>query len=124
MSMSKDLIANAKKQNAAALAAAFKSGDEEQMTAALAKFCDDVQDAVLQNAAEVAEQRNADNAIMAARGVHVLTSAEMSYYNALTDALKSENPALPLPTLTLRCPRLSSTALSAPSRPSTRCLTA
>ena len=92
MSMSKDLIANAKKQNAAALAAAFKSGDDEQMTAALATFCDDVQDAVLQNAAEVAEQRNADNAIMAARGVHVLTSAEMSYYNALTDALKSENP--------------------------------
>lgn len=124
MSMSKDLIANAKKQNAAALAAAFKSGDEEQMTAALAKFCDDVQDAVLQNAAEVAEQRNADNAIMASRGVHVLTSAEMSYYSALTDALKSENPRAAVTNLDVAMPKLSSTALSAPSRPSTRCLTA
>ena len=39
---SKDLIANAKKANAAALAAAFQTGDETKMTEALAAFWGDV----------------------------------------------------------------------------------
>lgn len=47
---SKDLIANAKKANAATLAAAFQTGDETKMTEALATFCGDIEEAVLQQA--------------------------------------------------------------------------
>ena len=47
---SKDLVAQAKKQNAAKLAAAFKSGDETQMAEAMSVFCSDVHAAVLAQA--------------------------------------------------------------------------
>lgn len=93
---SKDLIAQAKKKNAAELAAAFKSGDEEQMSVAMAAFCTDVHDAVLQQATEEFERRNQDAAIMTARGLHALTSAEMRYYTELGKAIKSDNPKMAL----------------------------
>lgn len=101
---SKDLIASAKKQNAAALAAAFKTGDEAKMSEALASFCSDVQDAVLQQAAEEAETRNQDAAIMSARGLHVLTSAEMSYYTELGKAVTAPDPKAALTDFKLTMP--------------------
>ena len=91
---SKDLIANAKKANAAALAAAFQTGDETKMTEALATFCGDIEEAVLQQAQQEADERNQDTAIMAARGVHVLTSAEMNYYTELGKCVKSGDPKM------------------------------
>lgn len=93
---SKDLVAQAKQKNAADLAAAFKSGNEEQMAAAMAAFCTDVHDAVLAQAAEEIELRNQDAAVMAARGLHALTSAEMHYYDELGKALKSTDPKMAL----------------------------
>ena len=93
---SKDLVAKAKQQNAATLAAAFKSGDEEKMSAAMAAFCSDIHDAVLMQAAEEIEQRNQDAAIMTARGLHALTGAEMHYYTELGKAIKSDNPKMAL----------------------------
>lgn len=93
---SKDLIKNVKKQNAAVLAAAIKSGDDDQMYEALANFYSDVQDAVLQQAAEEINQRNQDTAVMTARGYRTLTSAEMNYYTKLAEALKSGNPKMAL----------------------------
>ena len=90
----KDLIANAKKANAAALAAAFQTGDETKMTEALATFCGDIEEAVLQQAQQEADERNQDTAIMAARGVHVLTSAEMNYYTELGKCVKSGDPKM------------------------------
>ena len=91
---SKDLIANAKKANAATLAAAFQTGDETKMTEALATFCGDIEEAVLQQAQREADERNQDTAIMAARGVHVLTSAEMNYYTELGKCVKSGDPKM------------------------------
>lgn len=101
---SKDLVAQAKKQNAANLAAAFRSGDEAQMAEAMSVFCSDVHDAVLAQAAEDIELRNQDSAIMAARGMHPLTSAEMSYYTELTAALKSPDPRMALTNMTVGMP--------------------
>ena len=101
---SKDLVAQAKKQNAANLAAAFKSGDEEQMAAAMAAFCSDVHDAVLAQAAEEIELRNQDAAIMAARGLHTLTSAEMRYYTELGKAINSDNPKMALENFEISMP--------------------
>lgn len=101
---SKDLVANAKKQNAANLAAAFKSGNEEQMAEAMATFCSDVHDAVLAQAAEEIELRNQDNAVMAARGLHALTSAEMHYYTELGKAIQSDNPKMALENFSVAMP--------------------
>lgn len=101
---SKDLVAQAKKQNAAKLAAAFKSGDETQMAEAMSVFCSDVHDAVLAQAAEDIELRNHDSAIMAARGMHPLTSAEMNYYTKLGEAFKAADPKMALNNFSVAMP--------------------
>lgn len=93
---SKDLIAQAKAKNAAALAAAVKSGDDAQMEAAFANLCVDVHDAVLAQAAADLELRNNDAAIMAARGLRTLTSVEMNYYTKLGEAMKAPDPKMAL----------------------------
>ena len=102
--VSKDLVAQAKAKNAAALAAALKSGDEEQMTSALATMFSDVHDAVMQMAAEEIDMRNQDAAVMAARGIHVLTSAEMNYYTELGKCFKSDNPKMALENFSVAMP--------------------
>lgn len=101
---SKDLVAQAKKQNAANLAAAFRSGDEAKMSEAMAAFCSDVHDAVLAQAAEEIELRNQDSAIMAARGLHALTSAEMNYYTKLGEAFKAADPKMALNNFSVAMP--------------------
>ena len=102
---SKDLVAQAKKQNAANLAAAFKSGDEEKMSAAMATFCSDIHDAVLEQAAQELDMRNQDNAVLAARGLHALTSAEMNYYTKLGEAIKADNPKMALDNFDVAMPQ-------------------
>lgn len=101
---SKDLIDQAKQRNAAALAAAMKSGDESQMSTTLATFFTDVHDAVLQQAAEDIEMRSHDSAILAARGLRVLTSAEMNYYTKLGEAMKSGDPKMALTNFSVAMP--------------------
>lgn len=102
---SKDLVNQAKEQNRAKLAAAIKSGDEAQMSEALAAFMADVNDAIVQQAAEDIETRNADANALAARGVRVLTSAEMAYYNALGAAVKSADPKMELTNFSVVMPQ-------------------
>lgn len=102
--VSKDLVAQAKAKNSAALAAALKSGDEEKMSAALATLFSDIHDAVLQQAAEDLEMRNQDAAVLAARGVHVLTSAEKHYYTELGKCFKSDNPKMALENFSVAMP--------------------
>lgn len=101
---SKDLVAQAKKNNAQMLATAFKSGDEQKMAEAMANFCNDVHDAVLEQAAQELNMRNQDSAIMTARGMHPLTSAEMDYYTKLGDALKADNARMALDNFEIAMP--------------------
>lgn len=101
---SKDLIAQAKAKNAAALAAAVKSGDDAQMEAAFANLCVDMHDAVLAQAAEDISLQNSDAAIMAARGLRVLTSAEMNYYTKLGEAFTSADPKMALANFAVSMP--------------------
>ncbi len=101
---SKDLIAQAKAKNAAALAAAVKSGDDAQMEAAFANLCVDVHDAVLAQAAADLELRNNDAAIMAARGLRTLTSAEMNYYTKLGEAMKAPDSKMALNNFSVAMP--------------------
>lgn len=89
---SKDLFAQVKKQHETTLAAAFKSGDPEQMATAMTAFFDGMNEAVLQRAAEEIDARNQDATILTARGANVLTAAERDYYDGLAKALKSSDP--------------------------------
>lgn len=89
---SNDLFAQVKKQHETTLAAAFKSGNAEEIANAMTAFFDGVNEAVLQRAAEEIDARNQDATILAARGANVLTTAEREYYDGLAKALKSADP--------------------------------
>ena len=89
---SKDLFAQVKKQHETTLAAAFKSGNPEQMAEAMTAFFDGMNEAVLQKAAEEIDARNQDAAILSARGANVLTADERAYYEGLAAALKPSDP--------------------------------
>lgn len=89
---SKDLFAQVKKQHETTLAAAFKSGNPEQMAEAMTDFFDGMNEAVLQKAAEEIDARNQDAAILSARGANVLTADERAYYEGLAAALKASDP--------------------------------
>lgn len=89
---SNDLFAQVKKQHETTLAAAFKSGNPEEIANAMTAFFDGMNEAVLQRAAEEIDARNQDTTILAARGANVLTTAENEYYNGLAKALKSADP--------------------------------
>lgn len=89
---SNDLFAQVKKQHETTLAAAFKSGNAEEIANAMTAFFDGMNEAVLQRAAEEIDARNQDATILAARGANVLTTEEREYYNGLAKALKSADP--------------------------------
>lgn len=89
---SNDLFAQVKKQHETTLAAAFKSGNAEEIAQAMTAFFDGMNEAVLQRAAEEIDARNQDATILAARGANVLTTAEREYYDGLAKALKSADP--------------------------------
>lgn len=101
---SKDLIAQAKAKNAAAITAAIKSGEDAQMEAAFASLCIDLHDAVLRQAAEDISIQNSDAAIMAARGMRTLTSAEMNYYTKLGECFKAADPKMALNNFSVAMP--------------------
>lgn len=89
---SNDLLAQVKEQHTADLTAAFKSGDENKIATAMTAFFEEMNEATVQHAVEVAEAQNQDTAIMAARGCNVLTTAEKDYWNGAIEALKSADP--------------------------------
>lgn len=71
-------------------AEAAKSGNEEELVHAFTEWTDMVQEAVMAEAKGMIQAN--DNAILAGRGVRVLTSEERQYYERLIDAMKSDNP--------------------------------
>lgn len=89
---SKDLFAQVKKQHVATLTAAFKSGNEDEISKAITAFFESMNDATVQLAMEQAEARNQDTTIMAARGANILTAEEKEYWNGVAGALKSADP--------------------------------
>lgn len=81
----KDLIEQAKTKFSASFMKAIKDGDEKALAEAIADFAQQMQDAMLQEANEA----STDNAVLAARGVRVLTAKEQKYYQALIQAMES-----------------------------------
>lgn len=89
---SKDLFAQVKKQHETDLAAAFKSNDPDTIAEAMTAFFGDMNNAVCQQAAEMAEANQRDFAVLSARGANMLTAEEQGYYEGLGKALTSADP--------------------------------
>lgn len=81
---SKDLIKQKFRQD---FVEALKSEDPDQLTAVVENLADDIQESVM-NDFEAFRQTN-DSSILAARGVHQLTSEETKFYQALVKALET-----------------------------------
>ncbi len=89
---SKDIIAKQKMENLNAMAAAIKSGDEDQLAQALADFAASVEESVIADAHAAAQMENQDATVLASRGVRQLTSDEKRYYNVLAKAHRDNLP--------------------------------
>lgn len=70
--------------------AALKAGDDAAFQDAFGKFTENLQEAVMLEAHGLVQA--ADAKIMAGRGVRQLTSDENKYYQAVLDAMKTNNP--------------------------------
>lgn len=84
---SKDLIQQELKEK---LVQAFKSTDEDAIVKAFAEFAESVRQDVMED--YNAYQCSQDNAILAKRGMHPLTSQESNFYKGVINAMKSESP--------------------------------
>ncbi|MBP3701702.1 MAG: phage major capsid protein [Lachnospiraceae bacterium] len=84
---SQDLMDQAKEKFGKDFMAAIKEGNEEALTEALAQFSVNLQEALLNEAAD----RRQDAAVLAARGVRVLTSGETKFYQALRKAMEASD---------------------------------
>lgn len=60
---------------------ALKSDDEKVMATAMVEFANSIQERILKEAAEVAQNEFNDQRVLAERGVRILTSQETKYYN-------------------------------------------
>jgi len=69
---------------------AIEKNDEQAFAQAFEEYTDILQEAVLAEAKGLVQA--ADNQILAGRGVRVLTSEEMNYYQKVIEAMKSSNP--------------------------------
>ena len=84
---SKDLEKKAREEFGTKFLAAIQTEDEKAVAAAIAEYSEQLQDVLMQ------ESRigDTDSAVLAARGVRVLTSQEVKYYTAIADAMKEQN---------------------------------
>ncbi|MCM1190739.1 MAG: phage major capsid protein [bacterium] len=81
----KDVINQAREKFSADFLQSVRDGDEGKMADAIAEFSQQLQEAMLQEAADT----DGDRAALAARGVRVLTSQEQKYYEKLIEAMKT-----------------------------------
>lgn len=87
----KDIMTNARDEFSTQFNAALESGDDKALATAIATFSESVQESLM-NEYEAGQVGTSDNAVLAARGVRVLTSAEAKYYNKLIEAMNSDRP--------------------------------
>ncbi len=87
MPKSRDII---KQEFETKLSTALASNDEKKLAETMADFAMDVQNDVLQAAAEY--KKKEDKNILASRGVRVLTNEENEYYSKVIEAMKTSDP--------------------------------
>lgn len=96
----KDLIEKAKSEFANKFLSAISSGDENALAEAMSSFSEALQEAMMQEYRSTQQ----DSAVLAARGVRVLTSQEQAYYNALMGAMSDSNPKMAIEKLDVAMP--------------------
>lgn len=69
---------------------AIKENNADAFQTAFVELCDKIQENVIEQARGIVEE--ADQRILAERGVRQLTSIEKNYYQKLIEAMKSQNP--------------------------------
>lgn len=72
------------------MAAATRDNDTEAFTQAFSDLADNIRESVMEEFH--AAQTASDAAVLASRGVRVLTAEEKTYYEGIIGAMKSENP--------------------------------
>ena len=85
-----DLLKQQRAEFAAKMKEAVQNNNEEAFAEAFIEFANAVQEAVIAEAKGLVQASDAQ--ILAGRGVRVLTSEEVKYYNKLVEAMKSGNP--------------------------------
>lgn len=100
---SKDLMNSARDTFTKAFNAAIENADQEGLANAVAEFSEQVQQSLMDEYEEIRDCAN-DNALLANRGVRVLTSAETKYYNTLIDAMASEHPQMAIANIDIAIP--------------------
>ena len=100
---SKDLMIQAKEDFSKAFLSAIDSADQAALANAVAEFSENIQKSLMEEYEE-ARANSGDNAILATRGVRVLTSAETKYYNALIGAMNSEHPQMAITKIDIAIP--------------------
>ena len=82
---------------------AMKDNDEEAFAQAFAEFTENIQEAVMMEAKGLIQA--ADSTVLAGRGARALTSEENKYYEAVIEAMRSENPKQALADVTVVFPK-------------------
>lgn len=82
---SKDLIEQARQEFAQAFMAAINGADEQALADSVAQFSTQLQEVLMEEAVDSRQ----DAAVLASRGVRMLTSEETKYYQALARALSA-----------------------------------
>ena len=85
-----DLLKQQRAEFAAKMKEAVQNNNEEAFAEAFIEFANAVQEAVIAEAKGIVQASDAQ--ILAGRGVRVLTSEEVKYYNKLVEAMRSGNP--------------------------------
>ena len=91
--MSLDLLKEQQKEKQTELLQTLQSEDagEEAIAQAFADYANSLQQALIEEARQSLSETSADKAVLTARGVRQLTSAEEKYYNAVIEAGKSSD---------------------------------
>lgn len=87
----KDIMTTARDTFSTEFQAALQSGDDKALAAAIANFSEGVQTSLMEDF-ETNQVGASDSAVLASRGVRVLTSSETKYYNKLIEAMNSDRP--------------------------------
>ncbi len=101
---SKDLQNSIREEFAKKLSEAIQSGEPDQVAQAMADMTENIQTEILERAKDVASIEQLDAQAMAARGLRQLTSSEKKYYEAVINAMKSDNPKQALSSLEVTMP--------------------
>lgn len=84
---SRDLIEQARQEFAQTFMAAINGADENALADSIAQFSTQLQEALMEEAADSRQ----DAAVLASRGVRMLTSEETKYYQTLAKAMQAPN---------------------------------